>query len=292
MRSAFRALSGLLTLGLSTALAAASPRLWRLDDVPTANAPKPIRVVVVTPPGYAEEKERRYPVLYFLHDAGGDESVLVRTGIAADLVARMERKELPPFLLVAPRGVGTWFVDSYGGETRMATFLADELVPYVDIHYRTLATREGRVVAGISMGGYGALRWGLTHGETFVEAGGLSPAVQQLEWRGVMALPFFVRPSVTNVLGNDELRNNLRQNDLYDLLLTRPSLAKGAPRIRVRAGTEDRYRIGEVATVFKRTLDAYDIPNELILEKGIHDWDYWRRAFPDFVKSLVGSFGS
>jgi len=292
VRRAFRALPAVLTFGLSAALAAAPPSLARLEHVPTAHAPKPMRVVFVAPPGYAEEKERRYPVLYFLHDAGGDESVLVRTGIAADLVARMARKELPPFLLVAPRGVGTWFVDAYDGATRMATFLADELVPYVDLHYRTIASREGRVVAGISMGGYGALRWALTRGETFIEAGGLSPAVQQLEWRGVMALPFFVRPSVTNVLGSHELRNNLRQNDLYDLLLTRPSLAKGAPRIHVRTGTEDRYRIGEVATVFKRTLDAYGIPNELILEKGIHDWDYWKRVFPDFVTSLVGSFGS
>src|SRR5205814_1981619 len=137
-----------------------------------------------TPPSYRTEG-RRFPVLYFLHDAHGDESVLFDKGVAQELYAMMERREIPELLLVSPRGVSTWWVDSYDGESRMATFLSDELVPYVDLHYRTIASREGRAVAGISMGGYGALRWAIVRGDLFAAAGGLSPAIQQLEWRTV-----------------------------------------------------------------------------------------------------------
>lgn len=266
-------------------------RASRVVELVTSPAlPAPVRVVVMTPPSYASAPARRFPVLYFLHDGGGNEEVLFREGVADALDARMRDGTLPEMLVVSPRGVGTWFVDAPAGgpgaPSLYATFLTESLVPFVDARYRTIASRGGRLTAGISMGGYGALRWGLAEPELFSAAGGLSPAIQQLCWPAVEAMPFFIRPSLKRAFGDDPIKNVLRKNDLYAMLLDDASIARRAPFLSVRCGTEDKYRLAELATFFGRYLGALGVPHEVVLETGVHDWPYWRKVFPEFVRSL------
>jgi S-formylglutathione hydrolase FrmB len=258
----------------------------REERVATASLPAPVRVLVMTPPSYEAALTRRFPVLYFLHDGRGNEDVLFREGLAEALDADMRAGRLPEMLVVAPRGVDTWFVDAHGGASRYATFLSETLVPFVDGRYRTVASRGSRLVGGISMGGYGALRWALAKPGLFCAAGGLSPAVQQMCWPAVQGMPFFIRPSLTRTFGNDPVKNVLRQNDLYAMLLDDPLLAARAPFLYVRCGTEDKYRLAEIVSFFDRYLDAFAIPHSIVLETGVHDWPYWRRVFPDFVRTL------
>ena len=273
---------------LAVFAAAAPARAARREErVPTRNMPGPVPVVIATPPSYDTASRRRYPVLYFLHDGGGDESVLFRQGMIEALDAEMRAGEIPEMLVVCPRGVGTWWVDALDGKHRMAAFLSDDLVPFVDAAYRTRARRESRLAAGISMGGYGALRWALARPDLFVAAGGLSPAIEQLCAPSVAALPFFIRPSLESVFGADPVVNVLRKNDLYQILLDDPSLAARAPFLLVRCGTEDKYRLGEIAVFFDRFATAVGLAHEVRLEPGVHDWPYWRRVFPGFVRTLA-----
>lgn len=252
----------------------------------TALLPAPVRVLVMTPPSYDTAPTRRFPVLYFLHDGGGDEAAFFREGLADALDADMRAGRLPEMLVVSPRGVDTWFIDAQGGVSRYATFLSETLVPFVDGRYRTIASRGSRLVAGISMGGYGALRWALARPGLFCAAGGLSPAVQQMCWPAVQGMPFFIRPSLTRTFGGDPVKNVLRQNDLYAMLLDDPLLAARAPFLYVRCGTEDKYRLAEIVSFFDRYLDAFAIPHSVVLETGVHAWPYWRRVFPEFVRTL------
>ena len=254
-----------------------------------ASLPAPVRVLVMTPPSYEASPGRRFPVLYFLHDGRGDEAAFFREGLADALDAEMRAGRLPEMLVVSPRGVGTWFIDAQGGVSRYATFLSQTLVPFVDARYRTVASRGSRLVAGISMGGYGALRWALAKPDSFCAAGGLSPAVEQMCWPAVQAMPFFIRPSLTRAFGDDPVKNVLRQNDLYAMLLDDPLLAGRVPFLHVRCGTEDKYRLGEIVSFLDRYLDAFAIPHSVVLETGVHDWPYWRRVFPEFVRTLSTS---
>jgi len=258
----------------------------REERVASPALPTPVRVLVMTPPSYDTAPARRFPVLYFLHDGGGDEAAFFRKGLADALDADMRAGRLPEMLVVSPRGVGTWFVDSQGGVSRYATFLSETLVPFVDGRYRTVASRGSRLVAGISMGGYGALRWALARPGLFCAAGALSPAVEQMCWPAVQAMPFFIRPSLKRTFGDDPVKNVLRQNDLYAMLLDDPLLAARAPFLYVRCGTEDKYRLAEIVSFFDRYLDAFAIPHSVVLETGVHDWPYWRRVFPEFARSL------
>jgi S-formylglutathione hydrolase FrmB len=273
------------------ALAAPARAARREERVPTRNVPGPVPVLVATPPSYERETARRYPVLYFLHDGGGDEAVLFRQGMIEALDARMRAGAIPEMIVVSPRGIGSWWVDAVGGKRRTAAFLSNDLVPFVDGHYRTRLSRESRLAAGISMGGYGALRWALARPDLFAAAGGLSPAIQQLCVPSVAALPFFIRPSLEAVFGADPVANVLRANDLYQILLDDPTLAARAPFLLVRCGTEDKYRLGELARFFDRFATAVGLAHEVRLEPGVHDWPYWRRVFPDFVRDLAARLG-
>jgi S-formylglutathione hydrolase FrmB len=270
--------------------AAAAPAAYaaRLDvQVATRHMPAAVPVAVWLPPSYEARPDRRFPVLYFLHDGQGDETVLFRHGVVDALDAAMRAGRLPEMILVSPRGTGTWWIDAADGRRRMAAFLSEDLVPYVDRTYRTRASADGRLAAGISMGGYGALRWALSRPDLFAAAGGLSPAIQQLCASCVAALRFYVRPSLEAAFGADPVANVLRKNDLYQMLLDDPLLARRSPFLLVRCGTEDRYRISELASFFDRFAKAVSLPHEVVVEPGVHDWPYWTRVFPDFAASLA-----
>ena len=300
---------GLRTLGLQTAkgmaavvlsLAAASSAraldvrasvnaaaaASRSERVETANLPVAPKVLVLLPPSYEGSGTRRYPVLYFLHDGQGDERVLLRRGVALQLLAEMRSRTIPEFLIVTPRGVGSWFVDSYDERSRYERFLSEDLVPFVDGKYRTIPERRARLAAGISMGGYGAIHWGFLHPELFAAVGGLSPAIQQLDWRGVQALPFFIRPSLTRVFGRSAGKNHMRQNDLYDILLSRPAVSRDAPEVLVRCGLQDKYRLGEISGFFRKFLGAVGVPNDIVVEPGAHEWSYWSQSLPKLIADL------
>ncbi len=115
------------------------------------------RAFVYTPPGYDQDKSKKYPVLYLQHGWGEDETAWSNQGranlIMDNLIAAGKSK---PFLIVMTYGMTNkvkW------GRIRdfkiepFQTVLTGELIPYVDAHFRTLANRDNRAMAGLSMGG-------------------------------------------------------------------------------------------------------------------------------------------
>jgi S-formylglutathione hydrolase FrmB len=243
--------------------------------------------VVQLPPSYDTAPARRYPVLYFLHDGFGSETTLADRGVAARLDAEMAGGRLPEMLVVSPRGVGTWFTDAHDGTVRFGAFLDSTLVPFVDGAFRTLSRRSARAAAGISMGGYGAVRWGLRAPELLAVTGGLSPAIQQLSRRSLELLPFLARPAFRRVFGEAVTSGAFRRDDLASILLDEPGLAARAPELLLRCGTEDKYRLSDVASYFHELVEALGGRSELVLEPGGHDWEYWRSAFVPFASDLA-----
>ena len=117
--------------------------------------------VVWTPPGY--DSAKKYPVVYFLHGAGGTESADA-AGFSGWVAKGIEQGLLPPVLVVFPNGGMSGY---RGGVEKM---LIEELLPLIDKSYPTLGTAEARAVAGFSMGGAGAVRLTVLHPELFAAA--------------------------------------------------------------------------------------------------------------------------
>jgi endo-1,4-beta-xylanase len=114
--------------------------------------------VVWLPPGYAEHPDQRFPVIYFLHGAGGNESA-DSAGFSGQVAAAIEKGTLPPVICVFPNGV----MSGYRGAVE--TMILDELIPLVDRDYRTIAKAPSRAFSGFSMGGAGSIALALRHPE-------------------------------------------------------------------------------------------------------------------------------
>lgn len=128
-------------------------------------------VIVYTPPSYSKEASRRYPVLYFLHGYGAHAELYTNAMWASDgadkTAASGASKEM---IIVFPDAYSKYNGSMYSNSPTTGdweTFITKDLVNYIDSHYRTIATRASRGLAGHSMGGYGAWRIGMKHPETY-----------------------------------------------------------------------------------------------------------------------------
>ncbi len=151
------------------------PRLHELTlDTPALSGPTGVRVLL--PQGYDSHPNRRYPVLYLLHGAIDDFRSWTDKGDAEEITAGSD------LIVVMPDsgptlGYVDWFNGGNFGPPAWETYHVDELIPWIDRRYRTVATREGRAIAGLSMGGGGAMHYAARHPDLFVYAAGYSPAV-------------------------------------------------------------------------------------------------------------------
>ena len=114
-------------------------------------------VCVYLPPGYAKSN-REYPVIYLLHGGGGDAGDGVAMGHLREIMDRLIAHD-PNMaaIVVMPDGTNGQWYDSMGGRIQSERYVTDAVIPYVDRHFRTHASRRGRAVTGVSNGGYGAM---------------------------------------------------------------------------------------------------------------------------------------
>jgi enterochelin esterase-like enzyme len=136
------------------------------------------RLTVYTPPGYERDLQARYPVVYLFHGANADENAWYRLGrvnlILDNLLAAGKAK---PFIVVMPFGYGVPPNAPSEPGQNTALFgkdLIDDVIPFIQSQYRTLADRDHRAIVGLSMGGGQALSIGLNHLELFSHVGGFS----------------------------------------------------------------------------------------------------------------------
>jgi acetyl esterase/lipase len=141
---------------------------------------------VYTPAVYGTEKERRFPVLYWLHGTGGGLAGIAP--LSAWFDAAIRDGKIPPMLVVFPNGLpASLWCDSSDGERPVETILIRELIPHLDGTYRTIASREGRILEGFSMGGFGAARLGFRYPDLFCAVSILAGGPLDLDFSGPRA---------------------------------------------------------------------------------------------------------
>src|SRR5260370_26170064 len=143
--------------------------------------------------------------------------------------------------VVTPEGNDSWYTDSAGTLTdKYESYILEELIPDVDRRFRTIQTRYARGIAGLSMGGYGALKFGLKHPDRFVFAGSLSGALGVASWTEEdLKNQKAIRDSVFSVYGpvGSETR---RKNDIFEITRSLNAARVAAlPYFYLDCGTED-----------------------------------------------------
>ena len=165
----------------------------RWYDSPTLKMSR--RITIYTPPGYEASREK-YPVLYLLHGAGGDEESWVSLGRATQILDNLiAQRKIKPMIVVMPNGNVVqkaapgesergMYKPSFMGETRMdgafETAFPD-VIKFIDSNYRTLQTKPGRAIAGLSMGGFHSLHISKEYPDMFDYVGLFSAAIMTRE---------------------------------------------------------------------------------------------------------------
>ena len=154
-------------------------RLYALS-VSTPALGRAVRLRILVPDGYAGDPSRRYPVLYLLHGtSGGADDWLTQGDVRATTAG-------VPVIVVMPDGGfdddgGGWYTNWWDtgtalGPSRWESFHIGQLIPWVDANLRTIASRSGRAIAGLSQGGFGSFSYAARHPDLFAAAGSLSGA--------------------------------------------------------------------------------------------------------------------
>lgn len=134
------------------------------------------RLTVYTPPGYDEDRSTRYPVLYLFHGANADENAWYRLGRANLILDNLlAARAIRPFIVVMPFGYGVPPNGPQAENTaKFGKDLLEDVIPYIDASYRSIANRDNRAIVGLSMGGGQALSIGLNNIDRFSYVGGFS----------------------------------------------------------------------------------------------------------------------
>ena len=229
---------------------------------------------VLLPAGY-ETSTRRYPVLYLLHGLDGrytdwtERTKLTRHLSGLDLI------------VVTPEGANSWYVNWHDGPAeRWEDYLAVDLLAEIDARFRTDARREARFIAGLSMGGYGALRMALKHPRQYAFAASLSGAfdITRLESFGWTE---GLRAEFARAFGPPGSERRAA-DDLFTL--AKSALPDRVPLLYVDCGAADMFLPAnrELAAI----LQQRRIPYEYRETQGAHNWAYWNRQVVPLLASL------
>ena len=238
-------------------------RSAHVDTVITysASMKKQIKAVVITPNNYSAAKE--LPVVYLLHGHGGNygDWIIKANGIE-------KASDLYNLIIVCPDGgYSSWYWDSPIDETyKFETYISKELVQWVDSKYKTIKSRSGRGITGLSMGGHGALYLAFKHQDVFGAVGSMSG--------GVDIRPFPDNWDMSKRIGvYSQNPENWEKNTVINMLyLVKPkSLA-----MIIDCGVDDFfYRVNEN---LHEQLLLRNIPHDFISRPGAHNWQYWTNA--------------
>jgi endo-1,4-beta-xylanase len=134
---------------------------------------------ILLPPGYSTT-QARYPVLYWLHGARGNESTSPPI-VAPRVLDAIHTAAIPPIIVVfVNAGAETFYADSPDGTAQSETAFIRELIPHIDATYRTRNERGGRAIEGMSMGGAGALSQAMKHADIFNSVVAYAPALLEV----------------------------------------------------------------------------------------------------------------
>jgi S-formylglutathione hydrolase FrmB len=234
---------------------------------------------VILPIGYENSNEKTfYPTVYLLHGLTGHYD---NWGDKAGLEKYTESYK---YIFVMPEGDNGWYSDSAINQNdKYESYIIDELIPEIEKSFRAKKERGGRVIAGLSMGGYGGLKFGIKHPDKFVLAGSFSGALRAAEFNGKDLGGWKVlADSITATFG--ELDSETRkENDIFKLVKDKSGeQIKQLPFIYLDCGTEDG--LIKQNQDFANLLLENKIPHEFRQLPGKHDWEYWNSQIREFLE--------
>ena len=236
-----------------------------------------VRYCVMLPSRYEGESPKKYPVLYFLHGLGENEQTLVNSGGWGLIEDLRQQQKVGDFLMVAPEGRDSFFINSADGHDRYSDFFLSEFLPYIETHYRVIRNRKARAITGLSMGGYGALRFAFARPDLFGSVSAQSAALitespQELNTDLHSAGP--LAKLLARAFGDPVNVLHWQQNNPFDLA-RKNQIQIRTQAIYLNCGQQDEYGFADGASRMHKQLLAEGIRHEFHLYPGGHNADYF-----------------
>lgn len=260
-----------LAMAVTGGRAAAADVGSRLEtlEIATRLVPSPARYSVLLPPGY-DAKKGPYPLLLLLHGGGGDNGFLAR--MRPVIEQAWAAGEFPPTVVVTPDAHRSLYMNYRDGSQKWETFIVSELVPDVRSRYAVSTERSKTVVAGISMGGLGALRFGFDHPEMFGGLAALEPGIEPaLAFDDVKMRNRFQRNDrfFASIFGDPVDRAYWRKANPANMAIDRrQAILANHLQIYLEVGDLDMFHLDEGAEFLHRVMWDHGIPHEYRLVHG------------------------
>ena len=239
------------------------------------------KYTVYLPDSYKKD-DKKYPILYLLHGAGGDENEwLAKGGLRETMDAMIARRLIKPMVVIMPGHTAAWWVD--GAKEKGETALVKEVMPHAEAKYRIDAARSNRLIAGLSAGGFGALNLIMKYPQMFAASAILSPAVYDP-----------VPPSHSSGVRQPPFQKDGKFDaDLWKSL-NYVSHIEGYKKsgvivpLYINTGDHDTFSIAfHAATLFERLRLHQPDAIELRIVNGDHEWMVWRDTLADALQFMT-----
>lgn len=235
---------------------------------------KDIKCTIVLPENYGNQFF--YSVVYLLHGYSGNYSSWLT--IAPHIKKWVDENEV---LVVCPDGGNSWYFNSpVDSSIRYETFISNEVIAYIDSNFKTVQSKKGRAIAGLSMGGHGALYLAIKHPNVFGAAGSMSG--------GVDFMPFPEKWEIKNVLG--ECITQEESWIAHTVIHQIENLKKGDLKILIDCGIDDFFI--QVNRNLNEKLLEKNIAHDYIERPGGHTAEYWNNAVKFQLLFFLNYFNS
>ena len=260
------------------------------NAVPSKILARPMNYCIILPPSFDAEKSRRFDVLYFLHGLGDNEQSFIKSG-AWNLTEDLRQNgQIKQFLIATPEGDASFYINSKDGKVRYEDFLLQEFFPFIEKRYRVTAGRGHRAIAGISMGGYGALHLAFRHPQLFSSVGAHSAAL-------IEKLPVYIGSTpnsprarlLSGVFSSPPDTAFWERNS--PLTLARTADLAGL-KIYFDCGDQDDYGFEAGAVALDKILASRHVPHEYHLYPGRHDPMYFGEHLPATLQFASRGFAN
>jgi S-formylglutathione hydrolase FrmB len=273
----FRSVATFLVLCFTASLAVGQGRI-ECSSVASKILKRDVPYCVLLPKSYdTAGSTAKFPMLYFLHGLGDNQQSLINMG-AWNLISDLrQQNKIGDFLIATPQGWGTFYINSADGRTRYSDFFLDEFLPFIEHKYRTRTDRAGRAISGISMGGYGAIRFAFAYPQKFsavsAESAALFPdspkVLDQAMQSGAPRAKLF-----GSVFGTPINPQHWIANSPF-ALVKQNAAAVSRLAISFNCGDQDGYRFDEGAAALDKLLTAEKIAHTFKLYPGEHSLNYF-----------------
>jgi S-formylglutathione hydrolase FrmB len=249
--------------------------------IPSRILPPAVRYCAFLPASYDSatltnpQDARRYPVLYDLHGLGDNEQSLLNTGAWSLVQDLREQKKIGEFLIVTPDGGRSFYINSRDGRTRYSDFFLREFIPAIEHKYRVRSGRNARGVSGMSMGGYGALRFAFANPQLFSSVSAHSAALAAQPPRGGPETSASPLAGMLGALFGNPIDVAVWNENSPFVLAKKNAAALSRLKIYFDCGSEDSYGFDRGATALHEELDALHVKHEFHIYPGGHGVEYF-----------------